>query len=304
MEKAPEYMAWCVTEANDSPVLVVGEALVDVIVSEGERREIPGGSAANVALGLSRRGLPVRLATSLARDDFGALIADALTHEGVTVEIASYNARRTSIAIARRNKTADVSYEFDTSWTLPSIDLAQPMSALHLGSFPAFFSDLDAILSLLDSARERVQTSWDPNVRPSLTPDRAGAKQRFLSLISSVDLLKLSDEDADYLLPSLSVDEVADIALDAGVCSVVVTLGSNGMLLATAAERMRVPSLRTNVVDTIGAGDTVMCSLIAELVSGRWQDSDGLAALGERAAAAAAITVSRAGANLPRAMEL
>ncbi len=297
-------MVWSATEADETPVLVLGEALVDVIVGEGDRREIPGGSAANVALGLARRGLAVRLATCLARDDFGALIADALTAEGVAVDDTSYTASRTSTAIARRDRAGDVSYEFDVHWSLPDLDLEAPLRAVHLGSFPAFSSDLDVLTPLLESARERVPTSWDPNVRPALAPDRDDAQRRFRSLIGSIDLLKLSDADADYLLPGLSADEVADLALIAGVCSVVITRASEGMLLANATQRVRVPAVRANVVDTIGAGDTVMCSLIADLIQGRWQGTEGLEAVGRRAAAAAAITVSRPGADLPRAAEL
>jgi fructokinase len=297
-------MVWSATGADDAPILVIGEALVDIIVGDGDRRVIPGGSAANVALGLARRGLPVRLATCLADDEYGALVARSLVAEGVSVDAASYTASRTSTAIARRDDAGDVSYEFDVEWNLPELDPSAPLRAVHLGSFPAFSSDVDVLTQLLSTARDRAPTSWDPNVRPALAPDREDAQRRFRALLSSIDLLKLSDADAEYLLPGLTPDGIADLALDAGACSVVVTLASEGVLLATATGRVRVPAARTTVVDTIGAGDTVMCSLIADLVQGRWPSSERLEAVGRRAAAAAAITVGRPGADLPRAAEL
>jgi fructokinase len=298
-------MVWSETAADDSPVLVVGEALVDVIVGDDdERREIPGGSAANVALGLARRGLPVRLATCLASDEYGRVVSGALAAEGVSVDASSYNASRTSTAIARRDEVGDVSYEFDVEWNLPDLDLGATLSAIHLGSFPAFSSDLEMLTDMLSAARARFATSWDPNVRPALAKSQEDARRRFHALIGSLDLLKLSDADADYLLPGLVPDEIADLALAAGVRSVIITLGAKGMLMASAADRVLVPAVQGTVVDTIGAGDTVMCSLIADLVQGRWHTTGGLEAVGRRAAAAAAITVSRPGADLPRAGEL
>jgi fructokinase len=291
---------------GSAPVLVVGEALVDLVEDGARRTAIPGGSAANVALGLGRRGIPVRLATHLGRDGNGELIAGFLAADGVVIDPSSFTAERTSTAIARRDATGDVGYEFDVGWVMPEPDLADPVSLVHLGSFPAFEPDPFALMDLLARLPRRMPVSWDPNVRPALIADRAAAQRRFAMLCPEVDVLKLSDADADYLLPGLDPDAVADRILDAGVRLAVVTLAEHGLLVANRAARARVSAVATRVVDTIGAGDTIMASLIADVVEGRAlvQTEDDLGAIGRRAAAAAAITVARAGADLPRSSEL
>jgi fructokinase len=280
--------------------------LIDLL-EDGDRREaVPGGSAANVALGLARRDIPVRLSTCLGRDSHGAQIAEFLAAEGVDLDPGSFTADRTSTALARRAASGDVEYTFDVKWELPDVDMGAPMSLLHLGSFPAMSSPLENVLDLLGAIRDRVPISWDPNIRPALAPNALEAQQRFHALLPRLDLVKLSDADAGYLLPGASPDEVVDAVLSQGARLVVLTLAEHGLLLATGLRRTRVPAAHVLVADTIGAGDTVMTSLIADVVQGRalLDGADDLDAIGHRAAVAAAITVSRMGADLPRVSEL
>ena len=285
-------------------VLVVGEALVDVVESQGgdERRAIPGGSAANVALGLARLGVAVRLATHLGRDPYGNLVARFLCGEGVEVDDSSFGADRTSTAVARPGPDGDVDYEFDVGWLMPAVDLAGAREATHVGSFAAFSTPEPVLTDMLGAARGHVLLSCDPNVRPALIADRAAAQARFRRLVRVLDVVKLSDADAEYLFPGNSPDAVADVLLGAGVGLVVVTRAQDGLLLADRTDRVRVPAVPATVIDTIGAGDTVMASVLADVARGR--DLTDLESVGRRAAAAAAITVSRAGADLPRAGEL
>ncbi len=290
-----------------NPVYVVGEALIDVLDDDGERSEVPGGSAANVALGLARRGIPVRLSTCLGPDQHGRHIADFLAEEGVDLDSTAVSAERTSTAVATRRPGGEATYEFDIVWNLPVVDLHNPMALFHLGSFPAFFSATAELLPMLESARSRATVTFDPNVRPALIGDRDDARERFQELVRHIDVVKLSDADADYLMPGQDVDSIIDTLLESGLGLVVVTLGSDGLVVAAADARVRIPAKAVDhVVDTIGAGDSVMASLIADLVQGRAQVGSpvDLAALGERAVNAAAITVSRAGADLPYAAEL
>ena len=160
-------------------------------------------------------------------------------------------------------------------------------------------------MSQLADLRRRAWTSFDPNVRPALLRDREVAVARFWQLCTAVDVLKLSDEDAAYLAPGRSIDEVLDQAIETGVRLAVVTTGRDGLRLATSRDRVHVSAAATTVVDTIGAGDTIMASIIFDIVSSEpISELLPLAAMGERAAAAAAVTVARAGADLPYTHEL
>ena len=200
-----------------------------------------------------------------------------------------------------------MAYTFDVEWRLPTVALEDQISVLHIGSFPAFASPIEELVPILGRAREQGRTtSWDPNVRPALMSNRTDAQQRFGALLPQMDLIKLSDADADYLLPGMSAESVVSLLLDHGVGLAVYTSAERGLMVADHGGRAWVPAVMVPVVDTIGAGDTVMTSLIADVVQGRvgMAGSDDLEAIGRRAVAAAAITVSRAGADLPFASEL
>lgn len=288
-------------EPAESDVLVVGEALVDIIVTGSDRVAVPGGSAANVALGLARRGVGVTFATYLAVDESGGRIRDHLEHAGVRFAADAFRAPRTSTAIATVQADGNVSYEFDVLWEHPALGGAAP-GVLHLGSVPAFKLD-DELRGALRSQR---WVTFDPNIRPALLPAHDVARRTFDELVGLVDLLKMSDEDASWLFPGEPLETVVDKLLAMGPRLVVATRGSAGLLLATPETRVEIAAPTVSVIDTIGAGDTVMTSLVVDLIARRLtlDPDDDLAAAGIRAAASAAITVSREGADLPWADEI
>lgn len=294
---------------SDRSVLVLGEALVDIVESDDGETVIPGGSAANVALGLARRAIDVTLATCLAHDRHGDLIATHLADNGVRFAPDSFQAPRTSSALAHRLPSGDVSYTFDVEWRPQRLAVSGDVDWLHLGAFPAFSERETDLIAHLADLRDRLRISFDPNIRSALIGDPAAARQRFRQLCAVADVLKLSDEDAAYLAPGQSLRSVLEYAVSAGVALAVGTAGADGLLMMTSRGCLRVPAPRVPVVDTIGAGDTVMASLIADGmhgVGGRLAvlDETDLAGLGTRAVSAAAITVGRAGADLPFSHEL
>ena len=135
--------------------------------------------------------------------------------------------------------------------------------------------------------------------------DRMWARTVTEEIASRSDVVKLSDEDADWLYPSTTVDEVVDRFLVLGARIVALSRGARGAVLASPDARVSVEPRPARVRDTVGAGDTFMAALIASLVDGRLGgDAESLRAAGVGAAAAAAITVGRVGADLPTRAEL
>lgn len=288
-------------------VCVAGESLID-IVTDGVAREVPGGSPANVALGLGRLGVPVEFATWLGDDDRGHRIAAHLRASGVRLVDGTFGAARTSTATVRLRPDGQPTYEFDIEWHLP--ELRRAPRWLHVGSIGAFVEP--GASTVLESVRRTAAAggtvSFDPNIRPALLGDPADVRVRFEQFVASADVVKLSDEDAAWLYPGSSPHEVLDRLLSAGVELAVVTTGAAGATLATARERVSVAGQRVDVVDTVGAGDTAMAALIWQL-HGRPDalgslDASALTELGRVSARAAAITVGRRGADLPDAAEL
>lgn len=288
-------------------VVVVGEALIDVVISPEGTSEHPGGSPANVAYGLGRLGVNTGLLTTIGDDERGAAIDTHLRSAGVTLLPGSYSPGRTASATATLAADWSASYDFDITWELETVTPAYIPKVLHTGSIATFLAPgAGVVKSLLQQSRRECMVTYDPNIRPALLGSHAEATSIFEELVHLTDVVKLSDEDARWLYPRKDLDDTAAHILGLGAGLAVITKGCRGSLLATAATRLNIPSVKSEVADTIGAGDSYMAALILGLLT---RGTDGLAPavleqLGRTASMAAAITVRRPGANPPTLEEL
>nr|WP_274636474.1 PfkB family carbohydrate kinase [Microbacterium bovistercoris] len=286
-------------------MLVIGEALIDIVERPdgGGAEEHLGGSPANVALGLARLDVPVRLRTALADDERGTRIRGHLESSGAQLDPASSILARTSTAKASIAADGSAQYHFDLTWELPGeIDLGTA-EVVHTGSIAAFLEPGGrALLDFLRAVHRRARITFDPNIRPALVGEHEAAVRRAEAIASLAEVVKLSDEDAAWLYPALSIREVIDRLLSLGVTIVAVTCGADGAVLARVGELIDVVTPTVDVRDTVGAGDTFMAALIDRML-----DPTGLASLedlGRYATTAAAMTVARRGADLPVRSEL
>ncbi|CAN5578535.1 carbohydrate kinase [soil metagenome] len=280
--------------------LVVGESLVDVVTdAHGVATERPGGSAANVAVALARLGRRVRFATAFADDARGRTIADHLESAGVELATDPHQIERTSTAQATLAADGSASYVFDIDWRLGAMSDETPRF-VHVCSIGSVLSPgAEDVARIVAGLAATSTISFDLNARPSITGTGADVLARVEALVRNAHLVKASDEDLETLYPHLGVEAAASHLLGLGAGCVVVTRGAEGLTWLSQEQRLDVPSAPSRLVDTIGAGDTVSAALIDAL----WQDATPLEAL-RHAAAAAAITVSRPGADPPRRHEL
>ncbi|MEV7661426.1 carbohydrate kinase [Paenarthrobacter sp. NPDC089316] len=291
----------------DPEVLVVGEALVDIVVSSRGTVEHPGGSPANVAYGLGRLGVPTALLTSIGDDHHGGAIERHLASAGVELLAGARAGGRTATATATLASDGSARYDFDIQWELPRITPTTLPKILHTGSIATFLEPGAAtVRELLEEVHQRCVVTYDPNIRPALVGSQAQAKGIFEDLVPFTDVVKLSDEDAHWLYPKDSLEDISRRILDLGAGLVVVTKGSEGSMLSTTGAQVLVSSVTSTVADTIGAGDSYMSALIHGLLmtGANGLTPEALESLGRRATKAAAITVRRAGANPPTSDEL
>jgi fructokinase len=286
-------------------VLVIGESLVDIIHTPSGTEEHPGGSPANVALGLARLGVRTSFLTALGADSRGHAVADHLARSGVALLAESWSTPTTSTASAHISDDGAARYSFDLAWALPE-GLQLPVADhVHIGSVAAFLAPgADRVEEIVRALPASTTVSFDPNVRPGLVGDQGAAQQRFERLAARADIVKLSDEDAEFLYPGLRAHEAMRAIAALGPRVVALTLGATGSLLAAPSGSAEIPPVATAVVDTVGAGDSYISALLFALLdAGRPRlgprDSAELASAGAFAARAAAITASRAGAEPP-----
>jgi fructokinase len=300
--------------------IVVGEALVDLVGQRGGRTLAahPGGSPANVALGLGRLGVTVTLKTRLGRDSLGEMIRGHLEASGVRVDGGLDEGASTSLAIATL-AAGIASYDFRIEWDVGDLSpLPVETRCLHTGSLAtALAPGKNSVVDLIQREHERgrVTISYDPNVRPALLGEPARARPDIERLVTLSDVVKVSDEDLRWLYPDRSDEEVAQDWLALGPALVVVTRGGAGVYSVAADLELRRDAVPIDLVDTVGAGDSFTSGLLdglhrADLVGAARRDALAgidratLESVVEEAALIAAITCSRPGADPPTRAEL
>lgn len=305
------------------PVICVGgENLIDHVTREGDVSALAGGSPFNVAMALGRQDADVHYLTPISTDSWGDTLADTLTASGVALDGGRVDAPTT---IARVTVTAGIpSYTFERDGTAErqvsaeSLRAAMPdeTAALHTGSLALTDGpDADAWEHTCKAAYDSgVLVSLDPNVRLSVITDPDAYRTRILRMMASTHLLKLSDEDLEGLYPNMSQQDALDqVRASTSASLVVMTKGPDGAAAWKGDTLVEIPAPPVpGLVDTVGAGDTFMATLLAGLARidalspealSRLDKSD-IEGLIRRAGMAAAINCSRAGCNPPTVKEL
>ncbi|MGW7291228.1 carbohydrate kinase family protein [Streptomyces xiamenensis] len=295
---------------NAGRVTVVGEVLVDLLWRAGERelKAVPGGSPANVAVGLHRLDRPVTLITAWGDDVPGALVREHLDGIGVEVRRAPADSERTMVALAYLDAHGGARYDFLADWDPRRIEVPADTAVLHTGSLAVVLEPgASRVLELCREQRAAgAMVVADLNVRPAVQPDRDAYRAACARLAGAADVLKASDEDLGWLYPGLSARDAARELLALGPELVVVTLGPEGALALTADDEVHAQAPSISVVDTIGAGDTFQAALL-DAIAGHGAVPRQPALLTEvltRCALAAAINCTRTGANPPTTAEL
>jgi fructokinase len=307
-------------------VAVAGEVLTDLVPAgdDGHFQAAFGGSPGNVAVGLARLGVEVRMLARLSGDILGERLRDHLERNGVDLSHTVTAAEHSSLAIVMLKQDGSAAYDFrvdgtaDWQWTddelASSLDGVQ---ALHVGSLAITTPPGgDVLRRLAARATSTATVSFDPNVRHLLMGPREGVLGVVHEMLGVADVVKASSEDTEWLQPGESLGDVARAWLDQGPAMVVLTRGSDGCVCACSASGLvEVPGRNVDVVDTVGAGDSFMSALLAglarrDLLGAERRDAlrglgrDAIAGVLAEAVEASAITCSRRGSDPPRLDEL
>ena len=296
-------------------VWVCGEVVIDLIPDGTERRAVVGGGPANTAKALSKLGIATQFIDGISTDKYGQMALKQLHKDGVLLDFVKFSDKPTCLAIVSLNAKGGASYEFvidDTatfdfshSW-LPDATISKP-ALLHIGTLVTAIEPAASVLFEWSSKVAKVAPIvFDPNIRPAVMIDRTKYVKQVERWISISNAVKVSDDDIYWLYPGEDLDKVAKRWLEMGPELIVVTFGDKGLAGYRKDSKISVDAKKVVVADTVGAGDTVGAILVEAIIEDGLDKlvNERLTAMLDRAAKAAAITVSRTGALPPSSAEI
>jgi fructokinase len=296
-------------------VWVVGEVLIDLIPEGVNRKPIVGGGPANTAKALAKLGINAQFIDGISTDQYGQMAKKELITAGLKLDYVKYSDKPTCLAIVSLSNSGSATYEFIidstatfdfTSEWLPNPETDRPL-LLHIGTLATVIEP--GASELFEWAQSVVKVApivFDPNIRPAVISDREQYLAQIERWVSISSAIKVSDDDINWLYPFLEIEQVVNDWLTKGPSLIVVTYGDKGLTGYRKSEKVSVDAVKVKVVDTVGAGDTVGAILVEAIVKDGSDSLTGsrLETMLKRAAKAAAITVSRVGANPPTSEEL
>lgn len=305
--------------------VVCGEALFDVFAAGDTPTGMTldarvGGSPFNVAVGLARLAQPVWFLSQVGSGFLGERLMRTLREEGVNTSTVQRSEAPTTLSLIGLDAKGVPSYSFygegcaDRRLTPDALaTLPDGVKAINFGSYATVVGPTAVTQRMLvEREYQRTLIAYDPNIRLNVEPDLEVWREQIDWMLPHTQLLKVSEEDLQLVVPGTSMKEFAAKALDKGVKLVVVTRGGEGAIGWTAQHEVTVPPIPVKVIDTVGAGDTFQCALLTWLAEQDKLSGAALAGLSAAqvrdalgfAARAAAITCSRRGADMPRRSEL
>ncbi|RNF34881.1 carbohydrate kinase family protein [Paracoccus methylarcula] len=300
-------------------ILCSGESLIDMVPEGDTFRPLAGGAVYNTAIALGRLGTPTGYLWPISRDPFGELLLAPLTEAGVDTGLCPRSDRLTTLALVTLSD-GDAVYSFydeGSAGRMLSPDdiptLPDRIEAIFAGGISLVPDPCGAAVeTLIERNHDRLPVMIDPNIRPFFISDADAFRARLHRILPQADIVKLSTDDLEWLHPGLAPEDAARKVLELGPRIVLLTGGASGARALWSGETVSAPAIRTDVADTIGAGDTFNAGVLASLRRQGVLSKNGIAGItGEQihaaltlGAQAAAITVSRPGANPPWAHEM
>lgn len=303
-------------------ILISGEALIDLIPDPAKSNAydvVLGGSPYNVAIGLARLGSQTAFVSRISADGNGEGLASGLAGNGVDLRFVLRDPRPSTLAFVMRGTAKSGSRysfyldatSFDGAWPFPE-EWPKEGRHLHVGSIAAVDPRHGGrVVKALEAARPQATISYDPNIRPLVTPDRESVAKLVERQASLAHVVKASEEDLQWLYPGRSTQESLSAWTKIGPRFCVATLGARGALAILGAEWIEVPTPIIEVVDTVGAGDSFMSALLSAMdrdlalgAGGNPPDRGALERWLRFAATASAITCTRKGSDPPTRAEV
>ncbi|MBT4288940.1 MAG: carbohydrate kinase [Deltaproteobacteria bacterium] len=307
-------------------ILACGEALIDFISQKDSSGNIlyepcPGGSPFNTAVTIGRTGVPVGFLGRLSNDMFGDLLMDYINQNKIKPAFVLRSNEPTTLSFVKKRDDKTSEYAFyaqnSATWNIVKNDipprLSQKIKCFQFGSISMTMQPFaDTVEDFIAREKDNIIISFDPNIRPGMIKNHQAYLEKFEKWSRCCSIIKMSDEDLEWLYPGSSLEDGLEKILNLGAVLAIVTCGEKGVIARNKKAAVAVPIYDLPLVDTVGAGDTFHGTLLAWLYRQGLMERSLLYQLSEEklreavqyAIKAAAINCSRRGADPPWADQM
>ena len=260
-------------------IICCGEALIDMLPRQlADRTDVflpvPGGAIFNTAIALGRLGEETGFMSGISTDMFGEQLIEALQGSKVDPSFCIRSDQPTTLAFVKLTGGHATYSFFDENSAVRLIsacdlpEVPDTIEAMHFGAISLIPEPCGtAFEALMRKNHEKTVISLDPNIRPGFITDATAHRERINRMIAMADIVKVSDEDIDWITDGGDSKATIDQWLADGVSLTLLTKGADGVTAFTASGEIHQPAEKVDVIDTVGAGDTFNAGLLAGLRS-------------------------------------
>jgi sugar/nucleoside kinase (ribokinase family) len=266
---------------KNNDVLTVGELLIDMISADYDDFESNtyhkffGGSPSNIAMNVKKLGISSQVASAVGEDGFGKFLINHLHNAGIDTSLVQQVKDSTSMVVVTKSKSTPVPIfyrgaDFHLAYTSKLEEALTHSKIVHFSCWPISRKPArDTIEMAIQTARKNAAlVCFDPNYHPMIWGKDEDGVEYVKSIISKVDIVKPSEDDAERLFGQDTHDNQLKKFLDLGAKLVIMTLGKEGAIVSNGEETIKLDTLATEVVDTTGAGDAFWSGFYSAIIKG------------------------------------
>ncbi|OIJ13624.1 carbohydrate kinase [Anaerobacillus alkalilacustris] len=267
-------------KSND--ILTVGELLIDMISADYDDdfdcdtfHKFFGGSPSNIAMNVKKLGIHSLVASAVGEDGLGKFLIKQLHNASMDTRCVQQVPYATSMVVVSKSKNTPIPIfyreaDYHLEYTPQLEEALMNSKIVHFSCWPISRMPVrTTIEKVIETAKENnTLICFDPNYHPMIWQKGEDGIEYVKSVISKVDIVKPSEDDAERLFGKDTNENHIEKFLKLGAKLVIMTLGKDGAIVSNGVETIKLNTLATEVVDTTGAGDAFWSGFYTAVVKG------------------------------------
>ena len=263
-------------------ILTVGELLIDMISEDYDENfesnayhKFFGGSPSNIAMNVKNLGINSQVVSAVGEDGLGEFLMNHLQKAGINTNCVQKVDYSTSMVVVTKSKSRPIPIfyrgaDYRIAYTSELEKALLQSKIVHFSCWPVSMEPVrHTIEKVIEVAKKNnILVCFDPNYHPMIWKKGENGVEYVKSIISQVDIIKPSEDDAERLFGKDTPENQIDKFLKLGAKLVIMTLGKDGAIVSNGEETIKFNTVATEIVDTTGAGDAFWSGFYTAVVKG------------------------------------